>query len=452
MIVKVQVTVNRYTKEILMNDKKIDESDTKSKEGITINVSDTKPKTMVKGKDQAPPGIGVTNLPAVIEMQTLAPTQKKIVDSIEIEPQHKQQAEQVAAAHDFMDTNAALTFGAGPQKKYLDNLKLLLGDARIRDLQSAGSIIIEIEKGIDLAGIEELKKKIMGGGGGFLSKIFGGLTSALKAFAARRQKLMTLINDIEDRIEEQMHQIMTDNARLDTMFGDVKSNFYELGVWVYAGELALESGAKAYGEMREKVLKTADPIKISETNLFREQVIALDTRLLRLFREQIIALDTRLLRMKSAYVKAPVTLQEVLTTQQAGRIEVQNLMDSLLFDLPAFIETINTLLALYNIKGAQEDRKRREQLAERLADLKGETLDKVAVEAKEGQLRGAKEVALIEAQAKKIIETCKKLKELDDKNGQIRVESETLLVDVMNDFQESMKEITEPGALPGSSG
>jgi uncharacterized protein YaaN involved in tellurite resistance len=248
---------------------------------------------------------------------------------------------------------------------------------------------------------------------------------------------MTLINDIEDRIEEQMHQIMTDNARLDTMFGDVKSNFYELGVWVYAGELALESGAKAYGEMREKVLKTADPIKISETNLFREQVIAL---------------DTRLLRMKSAYVKAPITLQEVLTTQQAGRIEVQNLMDSLLFDLPAFIETINTLLALYNIKGAQEDRKRREQLAERLAELKGETLDKVAVEAKEGQVRGAKEVALIEAQANKIIETCKKLKDLDEKNAQIRSESETLLVDVMNDFQESMKEITEPGALPGASG
>ena len=420
-----------------MNDKKIDVSDTKSKGGITIDVSDTKPKTRVKRQGQAQAGIAGTNLPAVIEMQTLAPTQKKIVDTIVIEPQHKQQAEQVAAVHDFMDTNAALTFGAGPQKKYLDNLKLLLGDARIRDLQGAGSIILEIEKGIDLAGIEALKKKIMGGGGGFFSKIFGGLTSALKAFAARRQKLLTLINDIEDRIEEQMHQIMTDNARLDTMFGDVKSNFYEIGVWVYAGELALERGAMEYGEMREKVLETADPIKISETNLFREQ---------------IIALDTRLLRMKSAYVKAPITLQEVMTTQQAGRIEVQNLMDSLLFDLPTFIETINMLLALYNLKGAQEDRKRREQLAERLAELKGETLDKIAVEAKEGQVRGAKEAALIEGQAKKIIETCKKLKDLDEKNAQIRSESETLLVDVMNDFQESMKEITEPGALPGSSG
>ena len=74
------------------------------------------------------------------------------------------------------------------------------------------------------------------------------------------------------------------------------------------------------------------------------------------------------------------------------------------------------------------------------------------MEAKEGQIRGAKEVAMIEGQARKIIETCKKLKDLDEKNVRIRTESENLLVDVMNDFQESMKEITEPGALSGSSG
>ena len=115
-------------------------------------------------------------------------------------------------------------------------------------------------------------------------------------------------------------------------------------------------------------------------------------------------------------------------------------------------ESINTLLALYNIKGAQADRKRREQLAERLAELKGETLDKVAVEAKEGQIQGAKEIAMIEVQAQKVIETCKKLKGLDDKNARIRSESENLLVDVMNSFQEGMKEVTEPGAHPGSSG
>ena len=66
--------------------------------------------------------------------------------------------------------------------------------------------------------------------------------------------------------------------------------------------------------------------------------------------------------------------------------------------------------------------------------------------------RQKSEIEEKQTQANKIIETCKKLKELDDKNAQVRAESETLLVDVMNDFQESMKEIMEPGALPGSSG
>ena len=79
-----------------MNDKKIDVTDTKSKEKMTIDVSDTKPKTMVKGPDQVRggpdiSGSGITgkNLPAVIEMQTLAPTQKRVVDTIAIESQHK---------------------------------------------------------------------------------------------------------------------------------------------------------------------------------------------------------------------------------------------------------------------------------------------------------------------------------------------------------------------------
>ena len=213
---------------------------------------------------------------------------------------------------------------------------------------------------------------------------------------------------------------------------EVKSNFYELGVWIYAGELALERGASEYDGLRQKAVASGDPIRISETSLFKEQVVAL---------------DTRLLRMKSAYVKAPVTLQKVLTTQQAGRIEVQTLMDSLMFDLPAFIETINTLLALYNIKGAQEDRERRERLRDRLAELEGNVLDEVATRAKEGQIRGAKEVKMVEAAANKIISTCKKLKELDDKNAEIRRESETLLVNVMDDFRESMEEISEPAPL-----
>ena len=136
-----------------MNDKKIDVSDTKATEGITIDVSDIKPGTSEKEQAQAQAGpdipVAGASLPAVIEVQTLAPTQKRIVDTIQIQPQHKQQAEQVAVAHNFLDTNAALTFGAGPQRKYLDNLKLLLampesGTFRVAEASSLRSKRVSI--------------------------------------------------------------------------------------------------------------------------------------------------------------------------------------------------------------------------------------------------------------------------------------------------------------------
>ena len=399
---------------------------------ITIDTGSTKNVTVLQDEEQQPvaeaPAIKVADgkdLPALIEPQALT-KMKRIVDTLEISSEHRQQAEAVGNAHDFNNTNAALVFGAGPQRKYLDNVTALLKDARVKDLREAGSIILQIEKGIDMAGLEKLKKAISGGGG-FFSKLFGGVANAIKAFVGKRMELIDLINGIISRIEDDMQKIMMDNARLDQMIEDVQSNFYELGVWICAGEIGLEKGADEYKTMRDEAIASGDPLKITKVNIFREQVVAL---------------DTRLLRMKTAYVRAPITIQKVLTTQQAGRMEVQNLMDSLLFDLPQFAETVNTLLALYNIKGAQEDRKRREELVGRLNELEGNLLDEVAVTAKEGQIRGAEEARMVEEAANKIMDTCRKLKELDQQNAQIRAESEDLLVRVQEDFREGMREIT----------
>lgn len=406
----------------------------KEKPTITLGSGSAKTVTVKVDEEQQPSVVADTptikvaddkNLPALVEPQSLT-TMKKIVDTIDISPEHLQQAQAVGNAHDFSDTNAALVFGAGPQRKYLENVTALLAGARVRDLQGAGSIILEIEKGIDMAGIEKLKNAISGGGG-FFSKIFGGAANAVKAFVGKRMALIDLINGIKDRIEDEMQKIMTDNARLDQMIEDVQGNFYELGIWICAGEIGLENGSVEYNKLRNEAIESGDPLKITKVNIFREQVIAL---------------DTRLLRMKTAYVRAPITIQKVLTTQQAGRIETQNLMDSLLFDLPQFAETINTLLALYNIKGAQEDRKRREDMVARLNELEGNLLDEVAVTAKEGQIRGAAEAKMVEEAANKIMETCKKLKDLDQEHAKIRTESEDLLVRVQEDFKEGMKDIT----------
>lgn len=378
------------------------------------------------------------NLPMVVPQSTTQ--MKRIVDTIDVLPEHMQQATALAEKFNFEDTNAVLTYGAGAQKKYLEELKELVRNRKVGELHGAANIILSIEKGIDMIGLDQMKKELASGGPDWVGKIFnpvarmfGYAKTAIEAFIAKRQDLFALIDDIEKDTEKTMQLVMTDNARLDVMYGDVETNFYELACYIAAGEMILDRGQAEYEALRQEALDSNDPIKIGEVNRFREQ---------------LVAFDTRLLRMKTAYVKAPVTLAKVLTTQQAGRMEIQNLMDSILFDLPSLLETINLLLSLFDIKDAQETCRKREGVNKRLQELEGNLLDEVATAAKEDQARGAKEVAMIEAQTTKLLGTLKRMKEIDEKNSQIRVEAENLLVDVMGSFKKGMVEVTAPDVMP----
>jgi len=411
-----------------------------SDEKKPITLSSKKKKaapTMVKEPDQpaAAPEIKETpkgNLPVKIEDAKVKCLEgKRIVDMITIEDQDRENARALAADFSFKDTNAVLTFGAGPQKAYLETLKALLGDNKIKDIGGAGNIILELEKGINMMGIEKMKKELQKGPG-FFTKIFGGILPSIKAFIAKRQDLFDLIEKIEEDTDKEMHTLMLDNARLDEMLEAVEANFYELGVWICAGEYALENGFNEFTALRLAAIESGDPVQISKANMFREQ---------------LVAMDTRLLRMKGSYVKAPVTMQKILTTQQASRIEVQTLMDSLLYDLPSLVETINMLISLYKIKGAQENREKREAMQQRLQELEGTMLDEVATKAKEGQAKGIKEVEMIQAMADQVLSTCSKMKDMDEQQAQMRVQAESTLVDVMENFKDKMEEITEPGEI-----
>ena len=360
---------------------------------------------------------------------------KKVIDLVVIQDVHKDQAKQVATAFNFKDTNAVITFAVDPQSRYLKTLKSLLGDARVKDLQLAGEITARILNGIELVGLDQMKKELTEGSFARWAAglpVIGKYVSAIQLFAARQQELYDLVEEIEKDVQKQMKSIVEDNARLDVMYEDVYINFYELAVYIYAGELALERGKTEFEELRQKAIDTGDSVLISRANMFREQ---------------LIAFDSRLLRMKTAYGKAPITMQKILTTQQAGRIELQNLIESLLFDLPAFVETVVMLLALFNLEKAQASRRDRENLRERLEQLEGETLDKVAVAAKEDQARGVREVQLLEAASKKIISTVNKLKEIDQKNTEARRQAETLLVEVITGFRDTMVEASRPDEL-----
>lgn len=376
--------------------------------------------------------VGSKNLPVVIEPVVLQAVKgQRVMDIIQISDADRVNAIATADKFDFKDTNAVLTFAAAPQQAYLEKLKELLGGAKVKELGSAGDIILQLERGIDMIDLKKMKKEIMTRPG-FFTKLFNRLFSSIKAYMAKHQELLIMVDNIETDTKELMEKLMLDIARLDQMHEEIKRNFYVLGVYIYAGEVAMERGYKEFEEMRQAVIVSGDPVKITEVNDFREQ---------------LTAMDVRLLRLKTAYVSAPKDVQQVRVIQQSSRIEVQNLMETVLFDLPQLVKTINNLLALFNMKGAEENRERRQQLREQLQQVEGDLIDETALRAREGCRYGEKEVLMLEQSVNKLMETCKKIKGIDLEDEQGRKASETLLIQVMENFKSGMQEINAPAPI-----
>lgn len=329
---------------------------------------------------------------------------------------------------DFTDTNRVLTFGAGPQQQYKNNLMDLLKNLQVGEAGLAGDITVELAKGIDLMKLPQIKKEVQDGVPWWAGlPLVGKYASAIYAFYQRKQLFIKMIEEIEDKAKQDMRRIADDNAKLDHMLQAIEKNYDDLGVYILAGELALKRGMVNFEQLREEAIASKDPRKLSKAKLFREQ---------------IIALDERVMRMKVAYVRAPVTGEKVMTTQQAGRIEIQNIMDSLLFDLPKLIEGINAVAALYNIKEAQNRRDRRKEAARRIEELSGDMLEQAMVRAKESQGGALGEIEALESQVKKVINLHKTCQEIDKKNFELRRQAEQALIVAHQNFTKALEELS----------
>jgi hypothetical protein len=127
--------------------------------------------------------------------------------------------------------------------------------------------------------------------------------------------------------------------------------------------------------------------------------------------------------------------------QQGGRIEIQNIMDGLLFDLPRLLEAANQVAALYNLQKAQARRKKREAVADRIDKLSEELLEETFVAAKESQARGAQEVEALREKATAIAELLKKGKEIDRNNRSLRKQAVASLGEIQTAFNQALEEV-----------
>lgn len=317
-------------------------------------------------------GVTTAELPS-LSLQ-LAPGD--LVDTSRFDPASRQQVEVVAAGVSVRDSNTIATFGAGPQRKLSGFLDQLLAGTRADEIGVASALVTELATDLKALDLPAVKREAEGKAGVLAGlPVIGKYYSAMRRFRAMHQQVTDHMAEIERRAETHLGRLKAGNAALDRLLDASEANLRELQVWVAGGQLALLRMRAAFAAERAALAAEPDPVRFARLR---------DTA------EQVNAFETRLVRMHLAFTRGILAVPQIRTVQQAGRIEIQNTLDTILFDLPDLKAAIVRVAALHQISRASDASAARRRIGRELQEIGIDALDRAYTAAKrtQGDMQG----------------------------------------------------------------
>jgi uncharacterized protein YaaN involved in tellurite resistance len=364
-----------------------------------------------------------------VEMPVLinAMTERQKVNFTKFTDEQRKKITQIASVVTVLDSNAVTGFGVEAQRKMNTYLDELLKGIKTNEVGEAGEITMELAKHIKSMNLPKMKEEVEGKD--WFSETFGSLPiigkhlSALRYFIDSHQEILKHLGEIEARAQREAGKITASNAKLDQLITYTVNNVKELELYLAAGQSILLK-AKADFMKQKEALQPDDPLAVAQ---------------LRDMTEQINAFEARLLRMHVAFTDALISIPQIRLTQEAGRIEIRNIMDTVLFDIPRLKSAILRVASLRQIMNASKETEARREIARQIGEIGTEALDKAYTQAKLSQGTGAEDVAYLAATADKLLETINKGVQIDEENRQKRAQAEQDLTNIQTKLLEGLR-------------
>ncbi len=379
----------------------------------------------------------VGGLPAVITQQVRRPGD--LIDISGFTPEERARVKVIADAVDFSSSNTVHTFGVPTQKQMNSFLDALLNDMRVEEAGVAGKITLELSEGYDLMRIDEMKKELSGNGRGVwgaIGKTLGfvkDLGGLIKNLRDQKSTLIGKFDKIEEMANDRKREIIKHNVTLDELRDNSDNYILDLGVQIAAGEQALLRGIGEFNA--RKAALESQPNDLEAARLHD-------------FARTIAAFEQRLLRMKIAYTQSvAVTRPRIQAIRQAGDIEIQNIIESLLFDMPNLKSLVLQVAAMTNLKKAQEEDEKRRAVSEKIAGAATEMFHETYTASVASQGRGLDDVRALAATADKLVATLREGERIEQENKKKRADAAAALVDVKDKVVEALKDV-QPESVP----
>ena len=357
-----------------------------------------------------------------------------LVDISRLEPARRQQVAIIAQSVTARDSNTIATFGAGPQRKLSGFLDQLLAGTRAEEIGLAGELVTELATSIKALDLPAVKREVDGQASPLASlPVVGKYYSALRRFRAMQKTVVEHLATIEQKAETHLGKLKASNAGLDRLLDATESNLRELEAWVAGGQQALARMRTELEAERAALADVHDPVALAKLR---------DTA------EQIDAFETRLVRMHVAFTRGVLSIPQVRIAQQAGRIEIQNTLDTILFDLPDLKSAIVRVATLHQISRAGDATAARRKIGQELQQIGIDALDQAYTRAKQTQGDMGADVALLSRMSDKLLATLDRGVEIDRENRVKREQAVQQLGEVRLRLMEGLRSHTDAVRQP----
>ncbi|MDF2675031.1 MAG: toxic anion resistance protein [Clostridiales bacterium] len=354
-------------------------------------------------------------------------TENQKVNFTKFSDEQRKRIAQISSTVVVLDSNAVTGFGVEAQRKMNGYLDELLKGIRTCEVGEAGEITMELAKHIKSMNLPKMKEEVEGED--WFANTFGSIPligkhlSSIRYFIASHEEILKQLGEIEARAQREAGKITASNAKLDQLITYTIGNVKELELYLAAGQAILLKGRADFSRQKEAV-SNDDPLAVAQ---------------LRDMAEQINAFEARLLRMHVAFTDALISIPQIRLTQESGRIEIRNIMDTVLFDIPRLKSAILRVASLRQILNASKETEARREITRQIGEIGTEALDKAYTQAKLSQGTGAEDVAYLAATADKLLETINKGVQIDQENKQKRAQAEQDLSNIQTKLLDGLR-------------
>jgi len=370
-------------------------------------------------------GNTTANLPIPALKLELQPKHK--VDLAKLSDDQRTRINQIVSSVSFSDTNSLLSFGSDAQRQLSQHLDQLLEGIRTSEAGRAGEVTIALATTIKDLNLPKVKDEVQGEGGlvGALSRlpVVGSWFSALRTLQLNHRKITQHLEKIENDAQGQLTLLKTMNNKLDRMVDATIENIKALELYMAAGQVVVLRARAEFEQQRQAVEKSREVVEIAR---------------LRDFAEQINAFETRVVRIHLAHSQSMVSVPEIRASQTATVIEMNNVMDSILFDLPSLKRAILKIASLAATVKASKATDARRALSRELTSIGSEDLQSAYLKAKESQGDLSADVAALAMSADKLLETIELGRRLDIANADRRAKAITDLSSLNRKFTDGL--------------